>query len=191
MLPERDFQDYQSTYIDLYQEFVKKKTVEKEKINDDIIFEIELVRQVEINIDYILMLVERYHQENCKDKEILVSIDKAINSSIQLRSKKDLIEAFIQKVNVAANVRDEWQQYVEDQKNAELESIIIEENLKQEVARRFVDNSFRDGSLRITGTDIDKIMPPLSRFGSVNRGVKKQTVIQKLTQFFEKYFGLV
>jgi type I restriction enzyme R subunit len=191
MLPERDFQDYQSTYIDLYQEFGKKKTVEKEKINDDIVFEIELVRQVEINIDYILMLVERYHQENCKDKEILVSIDKAINSSIQLRSKKDLIEAFIQKVNVAANVRDEWQHYVEDQKNAELETIINEENLKPEAARRFVDNSFRDGSLRTTGTDIDKIMPPLSRFGSGNRGVKKQTVIQKLTQFFEKFFGLI
>lgn len=191
MLPERDFQDYQSTYIDLYQEFGKKKTVEKEKINDDIVFEIELVRQVEINIDYILMLVERYHQENCKDKEILVSIDKAINSSIQLRSKKDLIEAFIQKVNVAANVRDEWQHYVEDQKNAELETIINEENLKPEAARRFVDNSFRDGSLRTTGTDIDKIMPPLSRFGSGNKGVKKQTVIQKLTQFFEKFFGLI
>lgn len=191
MLQERDFQDYQSTYIDLYQEFVKKKTVEKEKINDDIIFEIELVRQVEINIDYILMLVERYHQENCKDKEILVSIDKAINSSIQLRSKKDLIEAFIQKVNVAANVRDEWQQYVENQKNAELETIINEEKLKPDAARRFVDNSFRDGSLRTTGTDIDKIMPPLSRFGSGNRGVKKQTVIQKLTQFFEKFLGLI
>jgi len=191
MLQERDFQDYQSTYIDLYQEFVKKKTVEKEKINDDIIFEIELVRQVEINIDYILMLVERYHQENCKDKEILVSIDKAINSSIQLRSKKDLIEAFIQKVNVAANVRDEWQQYVENQKNAELETIINEENLKPDAARRFVDNSFRDGSLRTTGTDIDKIMPPLSRFGSGNRTEKKQTVIQKLTLFFEKFFGLI
>jgi len=191
VLPERDFQDYQSTYIDLYQDFVKKKTVEKEKINDDIIFEIELVRQVEINIDYILMLVERYHQENCKDKEILVSIDKAINSSIQLRSKKDLIEAFIQKVNVAANVRDEWQQYVEDQKNAELESIINEENLKPEAARRFVDNSFRDGSLRTTGTDIDKIMPPLSRFGSGNRTERKQSVIQRLTKFFEKFFGLI
>jgi type I restriction enzyme R subunit len=191
ILPDRDFQDYQSSYIDLYQALSGSKRAEKEKINDDIVFEIELIRQVEINIDYILMLVERYHQENCKDKDILVSIDKAVNSSIQLRSKKDLIQAFIAKVNMATNVKEDWQKFVEEQKDSELEDIIQEEKLKPEPTKRYIANSFRDGSLRTTGTDIDRIMPALSRFGAGNRGEKKQTVIQKLTRFFEKFFGIV
>lgn len=191
ILPDRDFQDYQSSYIDLYQALSGSKRTEKEKINDDIVFEIELIRQVEINIDYILMLVERYHQENCKDKDILVSIDKAVNSSIQLRSKKDLIQAFIEKVNMATNVKEDWQKFVEEQKDSELEDIIQEEKLKPEPTKRYIANSFRDGSLRTTGTDIDRIMPALSRFGAGNRGEKKQTVIQKLTRFFEKFFGIV
>jgi type I restriction enzyme R subunit len=191
ILPDRDFQDYQSSYIDLYQALSGSKRAEKEKINDDIVFEIELIRQVEINIDYILMLVERYHQENCRDKDILVSIDKAVNSSIQLRSKKDLIQAFIEKVNMATNVKEDWQKFVEEQKDSELEDIIQEEKLKPEPTKRYIANSFRDGSLRTTGTDIDRIMPALSRFGAGNRGEKKQTVIQKLTRFFEKFFGIV
>lgn len=90
---ERDFQDYQSVYIDMYQDFTKDKDADKENINDDIVFEIELIRQVEINIDYILMLVAKYHDSNCKDKNILVTIDKAINSTVfgYTRSRKDFI----------------------------------------------------------------------------------------------------
>ena len=71
MLPERDFQDYQSVYIDFYQDFRPRTDGDKENINDDIEFEMELIRQVEINIDYILILVAQYHASNCKDKEIL------------------------------------------------------------------------------------------------------------------------
>ncbi|NLC13250.1 MAG: type I restriction endonuclease subunit R, partial [Chloroflexi bacterium] len=87
ILSERDFQDYQSIYIDFYQDFRKGADGDKEIINDDIVFEIELIQQIEVNIDYILMLVEKYRQSNCQDKSILTSIDKAVNSSIQLRSK--------------------------------------------------------------------------------------------------------
>ena len=191
ILSSRDFQDYQSVYIDLYQEFTKDKTADKEKINDDIIFEIELIRQIEINIDYILMLVAKYHASNCEDKSILVSIDKAVNSSIQLRSKKELIENFINTVNASTKVDEDWRKFVHEQKETDLEALITEEKLKQEETKRFIDNSFRDGALKTTGTDIDKIMPPASRFGSGNRTAKKQGVIEKLMKFFEKYFGLV
>ena len=83
ILPERDFQDYQSVYLDLYPAYRPKTDGDKENINDDITFEIELIRQVEINIDYILMLVMKYHESNCKDKSILGTIDRAIDSSIQ------------------------------------------------------------------------------------------------------------
>uniref|UniRef100_UPI002897ED56 type I restriction endonuclease subunit R, EcoR124 family n=1 Tax=Proteiniclasticum ruminis TaxID=398199 RepID=UPI002897ED56 len=191
ILTLRDYQDYQSVYIDLYQELTKDKGTEKEKINEDIEFELELIRQVEINIDYILMLVAKYHQTNCEDKSILVSIDKAISSSLQLRSKKELIEHFIETVNAATNVDEDWRKFVTEQKETDLNQLITEEKLKQEETKRLMDNSFRDGLLKTTGTDIDKIMPPVSRFGGGNRTAKKQSVIEKLMDFFEKYFGLV
>ena len=191
ILPVRDFQDYQSVYIDLYQELAKGRPADREKINDDIIFEIELIRQVEINIDYILMLVAKYHESNCEDKSILVSITKAVNSSIQLRSKKELIEHFIETVNASTNVDEDWRKFVREQKETDLDAIIGEEKLKKEETRKFLNNSFRDGTLKTTGTDIDKILPPASRFGGGNRAAKKQSVIARLMQFFEKYFGLV
>ncbi len=191
ILNERDFQDYQSIYIDLYQDFRKGKDAEKENINDDILFETELIKQIEVNIDYILMLVAKYHDSHCKDKTILSAIDKAVNSSIELRSKKDLIENFIKQVNAATHVDDDWQKFVAEQKENDLAAIIEVENLKQEETRKFVANSFRDGEMKTTGTDIDKILPPVSRFAGGARTEKKQSVIEKLTVFFEKYFGLV
>ena len=191
ILTIRDFQDYQSVYIDLYHEFTSDKNADKEKINGDIEFEIELIRQVEINIDYILMLVAKYHQSNCEDKSILVSIDKAIGSSMQLRSKKELIENFIETVNASTKVDEDWRKFVHEQKETDLDSLISEEKLKRKETRKFIENSFRDGSLKTTGTDIDKILPPVSRFGGGKRVEKKQSIIDKLMKFFEKYFGLV
>ncbi len=188
ILTNRDYQDYQSVYLDLYQ---SPGLGDKEKINDDIVFEIELIRQVEINIDYILMLVAKYHASNCEDKSILVSIDKAVGSSIQLRSKKELIEHFIDTVNASTRVDEDWRRFVHEQKENDLAELISVEKLKKEETKRFIDNSFRDGTLKTTGTDIDKIMPPASRFGGGDRAAKKQTVIEKLMKFFEKYFGLV
>ncbi len=191
ILSSREFQDYQGVYIDLYHELTKDKNAEKEKINEDIVFEIELIRQVEINIDYILMLVAKFHESNCENKNILVSIDKAINSSLQLRSKKELIENFIHTINASTVVDEDWRKFVIEQKETDLATLIKEEKLKQEETRKLINNSFRDGSLKTTGTDIDRIMPPVSRFGGGNRAAKKQGVIERLMQFFEKYFGLV
>ena len=190
ILAERHFQDYQSMYIDLYQKFRPKDDGDKENINDDIEFEMELIRQVEINIDYILILVARYHDSNCTDKEILGAIDRAIDSSIQLRSKKDFIEGFIDTINASTEVDRDWHLYVHQQQETDLENIIEEERLKPDETRRFLANSFRDGALKTTGTDIDKLMPPVSRFGGGNRTEKKQGVIQRLSRFFEKYLGV-
>jgi len=189
-LAEREFQDYQSVYIDLYQDIRSGERAEKEYINDDIIFEIELIKQIEVNIDYILMLVAKYHESNCTDKSILDTIDRAIGASLELRSKKDLIQGFIARVNTATNVQEDWRAYVSDQKEKDLTAIINEEQLKPEPARKFVNRSLRDGELRTTGTEFDKILPPVSRFSGGVRTAKKQSVIQKLIKFFEKYFGL-
>lgn len=186
ILTDRDFQDYQSTYIDLYQEFRPKEKADKENINDDIVFEMELIKQIEVNIDYILMLLSKYYETNCQDKTILVTIDKAINSSIVLRSKKELIEGFIERVNLIHLEDDSWNSYVNEQKEKDLNDLIVEEKLKPEETYRFVNNALRDGALKTIGTDIDKILPPVSRF-SGQRSVKKQTVIEKLMKYFEKY----
>jgi type I restriction enzyme R subunit len=186
-----DFQDYTGTYYDVYNE-IKPKPGSKDSIMDDVVFEMELVKQVEVNIDYILMLVSKYHQSNCHDKEILVAIDKAIKSSLQLRSKKELIENFIETINADTDVNADWQRFVRQQREEDIQNLITEEKLRPEETRRFVANSFRDGVLKTTGTDVDRLMPPTSRFGGGgSRDKKKQTVIDKLKVFFEKYLGLV
>ena len=185
-----DFQDYTGTYHDVYDE-IRPKPGSKDSILDDVVFEMELVKQIEVNMDYILMLVAKYHNSNCKDKEILSVIYKAVKSSLQLRSKKELIENFISTININTDINADWQRFVKKQREADIQILIIEERLKLEETRKFVENAFRDGVFKTTGTDIDRLMPPVSRFGSGgNRNKKKQIVIEKLKAFFEKYFGL-
>lgn len=190
IITDRQLQDYQSNYLDLQEKWRRRRPGDKENINDDLVFETELIRQVEINIDYILLLVQKYHDSNCTNKEILVNISKAIGSSIQLRSKKELIENFIGSVNADTDVEKSWKDFVRQRKDEDLKEIIDSEHLKPQETRTFIDNSFRDGQVRTTGTDIDKILPPMSRFGGGNRQEKKKSVIDKIQAFFDRYFGL-
>ena len=189
ILTPREFQDYQSIYLDLYEKHREPKA-DKEDINADIVFEMELMRQVEINIDYILMLVEKFRASHGKDKAILADIRTAINSSIELRSKKELIEGFIADINVSPSVCDDWQRYVSKQKESDLAELITSERLKPEEARKFIDNAFRDGTLKTIGTDLDKIMPPANPFDKRSRENKKG-IIERIKAFFEKYIGLI
>ncbi|MGX2030032.1 type I restriction endonuclease subunit R [Methylocaldum gracile] len=194
ILSQRDFQDYQSLYLNLYAEFRSASEAEKESINDDVVFEIELIKQVEINVDYILMLVEQYLKKKGtgEDKEIRANIERAVNASPSLRNKKDLIEQFVEAVSTKGKVDAQWQAFVVAKKAEELERIIQDENLNAKEARAFIDNAFRDGAIPTAGTAITKILPPVSRFSKDNgHGRKKQTVLDKLAAFFERYFGLV
>ena len=191
LISERDLQDYLGRYQDLRDEWRNKKHDEtKEDITDDVVFEVELIRQVEINIDYILMLVKKYHDTHCDDKEVLITIRKAIDASPELRSKKQLIETFIAGVNDVDDVMAEWNTYVSEQREKELAKIIQEEKLKEPETRKYLANAFRDGEIKTVGTDIDKLMPPVSRFGGGGRAQKKQGVIDKLKSFFDKFFGI-
>ncbi|NTW41383.1 MAG: type I restriction endonuclease subunit R, partial [Cellulomonadaceae bacterium] len=193
ILSGRDLQDYQSIYLDLYQSFRRVDAADRETINDDIVFEIELIKQVEINVDYILMLVEQHRaaKGDGDDREIKATIDRAIDSSPSLRNKKDLIEEFVDRLSVGQDVADEWRRYIAGKREDELERIIAEENLKPEPTRAFVEAAFRDGQVRSTGTAITTLLPPASRFakGSTH-GAKKQTVIDRLTAFFDRFFDL-
>jgi type I restriction enzyme R subunit len=193
ILSERDFQDYQSLYLNLYAAFRSASEAEKESINDDVVFEIELIKQVEINVDYILMLVEKYLKAkgSGKDKELRVSIERAIDASPSLRDKKDLIEQFVASVSTSARVDEEWLAFVAAKKAEELDRIITEEGLNRERTQAFIVDAFRDGALQTSGTAITKILPPVSRFSRHNaHAAKKQTVLDRLTAFFERFMGL-
>ena len=193
ILSPRDLQNYQSEYLDLYQELRPSSQAEKEDVNDDLVFEIELVRQAEVNVDYILALVAKYHESNCENKDILTSIDKAVDASIELRSKKELIHDFINLYSLRENseIHDAWQRFINVERENELTKIIEDNNLNPAETRRLIINSFRDGVFKTTGTDVDRIMPAMSRFGNSNRSGKKKGVIEHLVNFFEKYFGAI
>lgn len=191
LITERDLQDYLGRYQDLRDEWKRKREQgESTDIIDDIVFEVELIKQIEINIDYILMLVKKYHDTHCEDKEVLITINKAIDASPELRSKKALIENFIAGINEVDDIMAEWHDYVVAMREEDLKNIIQEEKLKPEETRKYLENAFRDGEIKTAGTDIDKLMPPVSRFGGGKRAEKKQSVISKLKTFFEKYFGI-
>lgn len=184
-------QDYQGKYIEIHDALRPKVTPGKENINDDLVFEMELIKQVDINIDYILNLVAKYHESNCNNKQILVDIKKAIGGSIELRSKKDLIEDFISKINTSTDdIQTDWIEFVRQKKAEELDAIIKELRLKPQETKVFMENSFRDGELRTTGTDMEKVLPAVSRFGSAGskREDVKEKVMARLQQFFERYF---
>lgn len=191
ILTERDVQDYHSMYIDLYNEFRKGVKVDQENINDDLVFEMELIKQVEINIDFVLGLIKKYHEDHNKNREILVDINKAIDSSIELRNKKDLINQFITSLDVHSVVDDDWNKFVDKKKIEELDKIINNEGLDHDATYIFVRNSFRDGSVATTGTAITKILPPVSRFSPTGeRSKKRESVLTKLTSFFERFFDI-
>ena len=191
LISERDLQDYLGRYQDLRDEWMNRVKGDKEDITDDIVFEIELVRQIEINIDYILMLVKKYHDSHCDDKEVLVTIQKAVDASPELRSKKQLIESYIARVNEVDDVMAGWHHFVAEEREKELQQLIQDEKLREPETRKFLDNAFRDGEIKTTGTEIDKLMPPVSRFGGDGaRAKKKQTVINKLKGFFERFWGI-
>ena len=189
IITERDQQDYQSRYIDIYDEIRSSGQAEKAIINDDLVFEIELIKQVEVNIDYILMLVVKYQQSHFKDKEILTTIEKSINASLELRSKKDLIEGFIARVNLDTQVENDWSVYVNERKESELQSITDEEKLDADRTHRYMNNALRDGEFRTTGVEFDKLLPPMDLFENVRELVKTR-VIDKLRAYFEKFLGL-
>lgn len=191
LLSERDLQDYLGRYQDLRDEWKSKREIgESVNIVEDIVFEVELIRQIEINIDYILMLVKKYHDTHFTDKEVLITIQKAVDASPELRSKKQLIENFITGINDIEDVMSEWHDYIAKKRESEFRQIILEEKLREEETRKFMENAFRDGEIKTKGTDIDKLLPPVSRFNGSSRGKKKQSVIEKFKIFFEKYSGL-
>ncbi|WP_062289801.1 type I restriction endonuclease subunit R [Demequina phytophila] len=193
ILSPRQQQDYKSLYLDLHAEFRKERDADKESILDDVVFEIELIKQVEINVDYILMLVGRFRDTHGdgEDKEIRAEISRAIDSSPSLRNKKDLIEDFVDSVTTDGELDAEWRAFIAARRQAELEAIIGDEGLRPDETADFIAAAFRDGAIAKTGTAITRILPPVSRFSpGGDHGDKKQRVLGRLEAFFERFLGL-
>lgn len=193
ILSAMQYQDYQSMYLDLYADYRNNKRADKESINDDLNFEIELVKQVEINVDYILMLVDEYRKAhgNGADEQLRTTITKAVNASPTLRDKRDLIERFVDTVSITGTVEEQWQQFISQQQQKELTNIINEEHLKPEPTEQFMHQAFENGDLQTGGTAITQIMPPTSRFiptGGYQE--QKQRVIDKFVSFFDRFVDL-
>lgn len=190
MLSERDVQDYTSIYLDLREKYVNGKK-EKADICDDIVFEMELVKQVEVNIDFILFLVEQYRKSHQQDGEIRVRISKAIDSSPDLRDKKELIEQFIEHLTPNSEVDAAWREYVNNEKRKQFESIVEEEQLKREPAVEFIENAYERGYVPEGGMELDGIMPPINPFdANANREGKIARVLEKLKAFFKRFFDI-
>ena len=192
ILTPANFQDYQSTYIQLYRDLRQVNDGDKESILDDLVFEIELVKQVEINVDYILMLVRQLQSsKGDANKEIKAQIDRAVMSSFSLRSKKDLIEKFVARINNDSDIEASWREYIDEQKGIELEQIIQDENLDTQATKDFIDQALRDGQVQSAGPALSKLLPPRSRFTPADEyGLQKRRVLELLQVFFERFFVL-
>ena len=190
-LSPRDEQDYRSVYTDLYQKWRKQKE-DATIINDDLVFEVELLKQVDINIDYVLMLVQKYHDSNCTDKMIIGDIERAIGASYELRNKKDLIEAFIDSLDSSNDVTADWEKYLAEAKERELSAIIEEEALDDAATREFMANAFVDGGVPESGTEVASLMTKKpSRFAPANAYADmKAHVLDRLKTFFDRFNGL-
>lgn len=191
LLSERDKQDYQSLYIEIYNDFRNKAKREKTDVSEDVVFEMELIKSIDVNIDYILGLVKMYHDTNMEDKEILVTIQKTIMASPDLRNKKDLIMSFIESLNQNSDVYKDFETFMNSKKKEELDKIIKEENLNREETYKFIKKSFEQGKVETNGTEVSEILPPMNMFTPRNdRQEKKNKVIDKLLEFFDKFFSI-
>lgn len=191
ILSARDLQDYQSIYLKYYDKWRKKYEGEAVDINDDLVFEIESLKQEEVGVDTILQMVSVHHKNNAKDETIELKISRAIDSSLELRSKKELIENFVATVNKTDNIFNAWEDYTSKSKYNELLEIINQYRLNKDKTIKYIDDSFKDGELKTTGMHIENILPPISIFKSGNKHYEtRQKVIKRLKEYFEKYLGI-
>lgn len=185
------FLDYRSYYNELHEKY-RPKGGELSNINDDLVFEMELMKSIEINIDYILFLVGQLNGEDGHDREIIIKAIKSIQASPDLRNKEVLIRQFIESHTPDTDVHDQWGEFVRQSQRKEIETIIKEENLNREKALDFIKQSFRNGEIRECGTGIADILPPMGLFGNAGarRAEKKKIVIKRLKEFFDRFFDI-
>ena len=198
VLSERKLQDYKSTYNDIRDWLRREKeglTTEKSKIDwNDVVFEVELLKSQEINLDYILELIFE-HNKKSKDKDVLIKeIRRVIRANVSNRSKEELIVDFIRETDLDAikdktDIIESFFKYAQCRQKKEAEELIAEEGLKEEEAKRYITVSLKRGYVSENGTDFNNILPKMS---PLNPGylTKKHNVLQLLVSFVEKFKGV-
>lgn len=192
---ERVIQDYRSTYNDIREWLRREKAgndKEKSSVNwDDVIFEIDLLKSQEINLDYILELIYEKNKD-VKDKETLVDeIRRIIRSSIENRAKESLIVDFINqtdlnKIQDKVSILADFYEFAQQEQKREAEELINEEGLNVDAAKRYILVSLKREYASENGTDLNEILPKMSPLNPAYL-TKKQTVFQKISAFVEKF----
>ncbi|EOJ7832531.1 type I restriction endonuclease subunit R [Campylobacter upsaliensis] len=187
-LNERDKQDYQSHYISTYEELRKDKD-DKDNALDEVEFEVELLAQVEVSIEYILELIAKYHKDQATNYEPIL---KLLDSSLSLRSKKELFLRLIDSLHTQSNVEKDFRAYIKTHKNNALQDIINALNLDPKKTKEFMQDSFERGELRDYGRAFDEILPhsPLFGKGAEQTHKIREKALEKLQAFFELFKGL-
>jgi len=197
-LPERMIQDYRSTYNDIRDWLRRQKaseTAEESTVDwDDVVFEVDLLKQQEINLDYILELIFEHNKKH-KDKEALVDeVRRIIRASVGNRAKEGLIVDFINQADLdsienKAGIIEAFFEYAQKEQRREAEEIIQEEALNEEAAKRYIAISLRREYASENGTELNEILPKMSPLNPQYL-TKKQTVFQKIASFVEKFKGV-
>ncbi|MCL1945295.1 MAG: type I restriction endonuclease subunit R [Firmicutes bacterium] len=188
ILSARQRQDYQSEYLNLYDKYrsTKEQAVD---IQDDLIFEIELIKQFNVNIDYILLMVEEYKSKNGSDRELaLFNIKSVIDFRPELRSKKALILDFLSTVNNDTKVTQDFEQFVSKEQQKAVDELVANYNLKPNETKYLIKKCLVDGEVPISGTDISSVLPPMHPIKESNKYARiKSSVVQSLREFLDKF----
>lgn len=198
VLKDRLVQDYKSTYNDI-RDWVSKErenaAQEKQLIDwEEVVFEVDLLKSQEIDLDYILELILEHHKKN-KNKEALVEeVRRIIRASIGNRAKESLIVDFINETNLDAiddkpTIIAAFFTYAQERQKNEAAELIAEENLNEEAAKRYIQLSLKREYASENGTDLNDILPKMSPLNPQYR-TKKQSVFRKIATFVEKYKGV-
>lgn len=198
LLPERTIQDYRSTYNDI-RDWLRREKNGKESNEsnidwDDVVFEIDLLKSQEINLDYILELIFEHKKKN-KDKATLIEeVRRVIRASIGNRAKESLVVDFINETDLEAiqdkaNVIDSFFKYAQEKLTVEATELIADENLNDAEAKRYISKSLKREYATENGTELNTILPKMSPLNPQYL-TKKQSVFRKISAFIEKFKGI-
>ncbi|HHN7587333.1 TPA: HsdR family type I site-specific deoxyribonuclease, partial [Escherichia coli] len=195
---DRKIQDYRSAYNDIRDWQRREKEAEKKEKSttdwDDVVFEVDLLKSQEINLDYILGLIFEHNRQNKGKSEMIEEVKRLIRSSLGNRAKEGLVVDFIQQTNLddlpdKASIIDAFFTFAQREQQREAEALIKEENLNEEAAKRYIRTSLKREYATENGTELNETLPRLSPLNPQYK-TKKQTVFQKISAFIEKFKGV-
>ncbi len=195
---ERTIQDYRSTYNDIRDWLRREKAAEDKETStidwDDVVFEVDLLKSQEINLDYILELIFEHNKKNKSKAELIDEVRRLIRASLGNRAKESLIVDFINQTNLddiidKAGIIDEFFKFAQTEQKREAEALIRSEGLNEEPARRYIAASLKREYASENGTELNSTLPKMSPLNPQYK-TKKQTVFQKIAAFVEKFKGV-